>query len=216
MHKESGDKKFWLLMPGMKVPEWFNHSWKGWSISFWCRNKFPAISLCLVSEQSFTSFSPKLIINNHEVHQFSEFWLEYDHISILALGQKLIKFKDKVDQLLSSNEWNHVEFSSDPVEWRGLVGPEGTMQIGLHVFKQSTDMDDIRFTNPLMQQQQNLASLEPHAEQGTMSLSLLPARALNNNVNWDSNSMVSKQISSTTSVQGKCMWYFFLMCFHYY
>ena len=226
LHKEGGDKEFWLSMPEAKIPEWFNHSCSGSSfsfwfhgspISFWFRKKFPAIYLCVFTEQNYISFHPKLIINGHEVHHFSFFLLEKDHI--LIRGLKLTNFKDKVDDVLSTNEWSHVELYSNHILWRAWA--EGTMQIGLHVFKQGSSMEDIRFTDPylhkeehrlvdtghsqthfIQQQQQNLASLEPHARQVKEPLSLLSPPTLNDNVNWDSNSMASKQINSATNVQG--------------
>ncbi|KAK2447724.1 TMV resistance protein N [Trifolium repens] len=43
---EAGNKKFFF--PGKKIPKWFTHHTRGESMSFWFRNKFPAISLCLV------------------------------------------------------------------------------------------------------------------------------------------------------------------------
>ncbi|WJX71518.1 hypothetical protein P8452_55502 [Trifolium repens] len=40
----------WFRLPRAKIPEWFNHQCSaGLSISFWFRNKFPAIILCVVS-----------------------------------------------------------------------------------------------------------------------------------------------------------------------
>ena len=214
LHKECGDKEFWLPMLG--ILEWFNHSCWGSSISFWFRNKFPAISLCVINERTCKSFRPKLIINDHEVHQFSEFSLDIDHISILALAELLTKFKVEVDDVLLENGWNHVVFSSYPKVQNRLMY-DVTVQIGLHVFKQNSSMEDIRFTNPkkeyrlvdkkhsqtqFMEQQQNLASLEPHMGEGRVSLSLVPPLALNDTVNWGSNAMASNQISSTTTVQG--------------
>ena len=149
--------------------------------------------------------------------------LQKDHILILALGQKLIKFKDEVTDVISKNEWNHVEVLLDPVVY-GVprAVPASTMRIGLYVFKQSSSMEDIRFTDPFLSeeehslvdvghsqtqfvlQQQNLASLEPHVGEGRVLFSLLPPLTLNHNVNWDSSSsMAKKHISNTTSVQGK-------------
>ncbi|WJX93001.1 hypothetical protein P8452_74576 [Trifolium repens] len=43
---EAGNKSFCL--PGTRMPEWFEHYNNGHSISFWFRDKFPSISLCMV------------------------------------------------------------------------------------------------------------------------------------------------------------------------
>lgn len=37
-----------ISLPGARIPEWFDHCDKGGSISFWFRNKFPAVALCTV------------------------------------------------------------------------------------------------------------------------------------------------------------------------
>ncbi|MED6120236.1 hypothetical protein PIB30_019026 [Stylosanthes scabra] len=151
LHEDVNDKESWLPMPGTKVQEWFNHFRHGSSISFWFRNKFPAISLFVINELRKTSFEPKLTINGHEVHLFSLFSLQEDHILILNLGSKQTEFKDEINNVISKDEWNHVELFSDH-ELHGVDGTicDGIMQIGLHVFKQFSSMEDIRFTEPFL------------------------------------------------------------------
>ncbi|XP_057760752.1 uncharacterized protein LOC130981148 [Arachis stenosperma] len=221
LHEDVNDKESWLPMPGTKVQEWFNYSRHGSSISFWFRNKFPAISLFVINELKKTSFEPKLTINGHEMHLFSLFSLQKDHILILTLGPKQTEFKDEVNNVISKDEWNHVELSSDHAV-HGVGGGtiyESMMQIGLHVFKQFSNMEDIRFTDPFLleevhslegigysptqfvQRHQNLTSLETNVEQEIVSHSLLPSPSFSDNLNWESNTIVTEHKTNTTSVQ---------------
>ncbi|XP_057758512.1 TMV resistance protein N-like isoform X3 [Arachis stenosperma] len=125
-----------LLNQGLK------HSCMGSSISFWFRNKFPAIYLCVIAEQSCAPFFLKMIINGHDVPQFSMFFLEKDML-IMALSQKLIKIND---------------------ESLGGVEPDHSLRLGFSVFKQSDAMEDIQFTNPLLKKEEDKVSLPlyPH------------------------------------------------------
>ncbi|KAL1319067.1 hypothetical protein AAHE18_15G251100 [Arachis hypogaea] len=221
LHEDANDKESWLPMPGTKVQEWFNYSRHGSSISFWFRNKFPAMSLFVINELKKTSFEPKLTINGHEMHIFSLFSLQKDHILILTLGPKQTEFKDEVNNVISKDEWNHVELSSDHAV-HGVGGGtiyESMMQIGLHVFKQFSNMEDIRFTDPFLleevhslegigysptqfvQRHQNLTSLETNVEQEIVSHSLLPSPSFSDNLNWESNTIVTEHKTNTTSVQ---------------
>ncbi|QHO42551.1 TMV resistance protein N [Arachis hypogaea] len=221
LHEDVNDKESWLPMPGTKVQEWFNYSRHGSSISFWFRNKFPAISLFVINELKKTSFEPKLTINGHEMHLFSLFSLQKDHILILTLGPKQTEFKDEVNNVISKDEWNHVELSSDHAV-HGVGGGtiyESMMQIGLHVFKQFSNMEDIRFTDPFLleevhslegigysptqfvQRHQNLTSLERSVEQEIVSHSLLPSPSFSDNLNWESNTIVTEHKTNTISVQ---------------
>ncbi|XLT60619.1 hypothetical protein HN873_053223 [Arachis hypogaea] len=228
LHK-GGSREFWLPMLG--ILEWFNHSCHGSSISFWFRNKFPAISVCVINEHTCKSFRPKLIINNHEVHEFSEFSLDTDHLSILVLGKLLTKFKVEVDDVLSKNGWNHVVFFSNPKLQKDqmslLTRADITVQIGLHVFQRSS-MEDIRFTDPkkdhrrwmdtghspkqFMKPNSRIARRDSHRAKIQLmqqKQNLAPSEGrgtstttANQNLNFDLDASVANQINSTTIVQG--------------
>jgi hypothetical protein len=140
------------------MPEWFEHYNNGHSISFWFRDKFPSISLCMVGlmRKITTRFRPIVIVNGNimKTKLPTKIWFDFefpmltDHIFIV--GERHIKFEDNVDEVLSENEWNHavvsidIDFKSNPIE-------QFAAGIGLHVIKQKCSMDKIQFTNPFNQ-----------------------------------------------------------------
>ncbi|XP_061356434.1 uncharacterized protein LOC133300863, partial [Gastrolobium bilobum] len=222
---EAGCKKFCL--PATRIPEWFEHQRKGVPMSFWFRNKFPAISLCLFTGRVASWFLElcclKLIINGKKAFPIMEefpFCCNLNNGHILIFSLKLTDLGDNVDEVLLENEWNHVVFAFDFVSLhRVLVRNPFCIQTGLHVLKQTCSMEDMQFEDPyismlekekhkldtvvsqipFVQHQQNSASLalsELHVGRG------LPPPALNDNVNQDSNLMVSMRKSSTTVVRG--------------
>ncbi|MED6120235.1 hypothetical protein PIB30_019025 [Stylosanthes scabra] len=147
----------------MLLNQGLNHSCMGSSISFWFQNKFPAICLCVIAEQSCASFSLRMIINGHNVPQFSCFFLEKDNMLIIPLSQKLKKINDEVHNLLLQNEWNHVELFNDPIMQRlGGVEPDDSLRLVLNEFKPSDAMEDIEFTNPLLKKEEDKVSLPLH------------------------------------------------------
>ncbi|XP_061353640.1 TMV resistance protein N-like [Gastrolobium bilobum] len=196
LHAEGGDKTF--ILPGKKIPEWFEHRSREPTISFWFRNKFPALSLCIITRKNNKQlkdvysapfgFHHELIINGNREFPLNQGYYSWisevdDHIVIFD-----INLEDNVDLVVLENSWNHVVFSIDIPERKPM--DIWTLQTGLHVFKKRNNMKDILFTYQ-------------HMEQDTEWPSLLTTPALNANVNSDSNSMVSKWIiSSTTSFQG--------------
>ncbi|KAF7813413.1 TMV resistance protein N-like isoform X1 [Senna tora] len=157
----TGGKIFSL--PQATIPEWFDHRTEGGSISFWFRNKFPALVVCVViglTNENFFSinFYPHVIING--IYQFCArgfghtFEVVSDHILVFDL--RSIEFSDKVEDLYLEKEWNYAEISyeasfSDPV-WRSYVVSieEVTQESGIYVLKEINKMEDIRFTNPYM------------------------------------------------------------------
>ena len=135
-------------------------------------------------------------------------WCSYDgHINIYDLDHSVVE-----DHL--EKEWHQAVISLSHIY---DLGPEDLtdpfdMQIGLHIVKERSNMDDILFTNPLLQKeehrsmdmgdsdtqymQQQAASLEPHVGQGTELLSWRPPPALNDIVKWyDSNYAVQGKYS---------------------
>ncbi|MED6120240.1 hypothetical protein PIB30_019029 [Stylosanthes scabra] len=186
LHEEGGSR--WLLMPGSRIPEWFQHQSSGWKISFWFRNMlFPAISLCFVCNTKFY-FCAVLKINDTAVHKWQltnkgcwsapvpEVEVEADHIFIL--DDKHMKSNDMNQVLLQSNEWNHAEVSI-------VKYPEGRqtlidMQTGISIFKEKGSVDDIRFTDPYN-------------------------KRIHDHVYWDWSSMASAQTSSTSNVKGNTL-----------
>ena len=137
-----------FILPTSRIPEWFEHRTRGESISFWFRNKLPAIALCVAFEcPPHSHINPAIIINSNER---SLSWrgrfglLGQEHTFLLDL--QTIKFEDNLDEALSENEWNHAVLSCKGVflHLRSFSGGE----FGIHQFKEKTNMEDIRFTDP--------------------------------------------------------------------
>ncbi|XP_061370935.1 uncharacterized protein LOC133313561 [Gastrolobium bilobum] len=152
MH-EAGGKKFCL--PATNIPEWFEHQRRRLPISFWFRNKFPAISLFLVAE-----LTPhlQLILNGEKYEPFiipsRSKGVPNDHIVISDL-KRLFFDEDEdedegEDEMLLENEWNHLVLSIDiDHEFeRKPINPVLSLHIGFHVFKEKSSMEDIRFNDP--------------------------------------------------------------------
>ena len=167
----------------------------------------------------------RLIINDNGNSQFKlydEHSLKYrGHIHIYDLEASAIN----LDEELLENVWSQAVICLS--SRKGMPGQELSLndqantQIGLHIIKERSNMDDIRFTDPLLQkeehrpvdmtdshnhhmqqQQTNLASLELHVGQGRDFLLRLPPSALSDNLNWDSNSKLISS-STTNTIQGK-------------
>jgi hypothetical protein len=150
---EAGSTMF--SFSGSRIPDWFEHCSSGESISFWFRNKFPAIALCLVSDWLFSAcpIQPTVIINGNK-SEVADHSVRMNHMNlsdskahhtyIFDLLQK-IKFKDNFDETLLENEWNHVEIMYKNV-YNHTVLVE--IEIGIHVYKQRNRMEDIRFPDP--------------------------------------------------------------------
>lgn len=141
-----------------------------------------------------------MIINGNKMRTefLTEKWFNFEFLvgtdHMLIFGEKQIKFKDNLVEVLLENEWNHVVVSID-IDLTLNPTVLSVIQTGLHIFKQSS-MEDIRFSDPydqpflkvkhgggvsqrqFIQKQNKLSSLET-------SLGVL------------------KSCSSTTSVQGK-------------
>lgn len=144
MH-EAGNTMFYV--PGTIIPDWFEQHSSGGLISFWFRNKFPAISLCVVTPSMFieSSVYPIVIINGNRrlLDPFNDpqIWMQPDHTYIFDLQK--IRFKDNWDEALLENEWNHVEISFSDKNMIPVL-----LESGIHVFKQKiSSMEDIKFTN---------------------------------------------------------------------
>ncbi|KAF7813406.1 TMV resistance protein N [Senna tora] len=159
-----------ISFPGEKVPKWFNHCTNvGGSISFWFRNKFPGLTLCVAiglkkkyEKPLKVKFNPYVIINNNGNKKFcgsgifghTSFSLVADHIFVFDLDTT--EFEDRVAEEITSpeEEWNHVEISF------GKFAKES----GIYVLKQKSKMEDIRFTNPYIDDNEgNIEICSSHA-----------------------------------------------------
>ncbi|XP_057446600.1 TMV resistance protein N-like isoform X2 [Lotus japonicus] len=217
-----------FCLPGASIPEWFNHHSMGPSISFWFRNKFPAIALCFVvgpMGKDSILFGPIVTVNGNAIKMKllteKRFCFDFSALTdhILIIGTRYMIFEDNLDNVLSENEWNNVVVSIG-IDFESSSKEIAVKETGIHVIKQECNIGDIRFKSPydepflkekdrlvnigdshrqIMQQQTSSVFLEPHVGWDRESLSSLPSSAFNDNVNWDSN---STSMSSTTAVQG--------------
>ncbi|RHN40074.1 putative TIR domain, winged helix-turn-helix DNA-binding domain-containing protein [Medicago truncatula] len=138
----------WFRLPRVpKIPEWFDHKCSaGLSISFWFRNKFPSIVLCVVSPLTLCfghQGGVRVIINgNRFVYTYSSVihWRAQPNMYHLHLfHMQMENFNDNMDKALLENKWNHAEV---------YFGVSAFMYSGIHVLKDKNNMEDIRFTNP--------------------------------------------------------------------
>ncbi|KAL4374456.1 hypothetical protein AHAS_Ahas05G0183600 [Arachis hypogaea] len=155
-HEDGGDKAF--ILPGTEVPDWFELQSDGQPISFWFRNKFPALSLCVLFNQRLTNhrelrIGVRLIIkgNNNFEELFNETLNIVSHLHhVYICSMKQVTFAADVDEMLLKNGWNKAVISLYhynifvPRELEDL----GSMQIGVHVIEKRSNMQDIRFSDP--------------------------------------------------------------------
>ncbi|XP_020223697.1 TMV resistance protein N isoform X2 [Cajanus cajan] len=149
LHEAGGCKEFCL--PGTRIPEWFEHCTNGSSISFWFRNKFPAISVCaVIKPREYMDIWPVFTFNGKKQLSGEVFYLNHvaDHLVIFDQKQKSFDMRG----ILWENEWHHVECTIDPPKI--LVE-----KIGIHVFKQGSNMEDIEFTNPQLLIEEDFSNL---------------------------------------------------------
>jgi hypothetical protein len=133
-------------LPLEKIPEWFDHQYsEGLSISFWFRNKFPAIALGVVSALTWDSSqncTARVIINNNnffyalgsKIDAKSRTGMYHLHL----FHMQMENFNGNMDKALLENKWNHAE-----VDFGFKIHNSG-----IHVLKEKSNVKDIRFTNP--------------------------------------------------------------------
>ncbi|KAL2951430.1 hypothetical protein AAZX31_19G049800 [Glycine max] len=148
---EAGRTFFYL--PGAKIPEWFDFQTSEFPISFWFRNKFPAIAICHIIKRvaEFSSsrgwtFRPNIrtkVIINGNANLFIPVVLGSDCSCLFDLRGKRVT--DNLDEALLENEWNHAEVTCPGFTF--TFAPT-FIKTGLHVLKQESDMEDIRFSDP--------------------------------------------------------------------
>ena len=123
-------------MPRVKIPEWFECQSPGNSISFWFRNEFPAIIVCIV-----TSFTFELALNvyiNNEDDDRERTWDISDYYRGPSTAVFRLQMEDNLDKKLLQNKWNRAEIACH--EWEA--------EYGIHVLKEQSSMEDIRFSDP--------------------------------------------------------------------
>ncbi|KAF7813108.1 TMV resistance protein N-like isoform X1 [Senna tora] len=196
-------KKF--CMPGTRIPEWFNnHYSKGSCISFWFCHNLPRIRLChIVSavEEPINGqcLVVKLAVNGitHEQTLTKPVWDKClinsaDHIFVYDLQWE--NFKIHYD-LFQENEWNHVKVKVHSEKNGSRVAIK---EMGIHVCKQESNMEDIRVMNPYKRRKtvDSLTNLDlsscSHSSCEVLHRSV-EMQLPNDNLNSDSSSMLREE-----------------------
>lgn len=152
--QQPGNRNF--ILPGNRIPQWFQHCNEGQSVSFWVRKEFPAIVVGFVVgvlDYKDCSFNFKLSVRiNGTDQKFCRdqglvSTLAIDHIFLCDLQSKLRM--DELEKALLQDEWNHVEVLCMNDSWIRLKG--GAIKwSAIHVYNQENgmDMENIRFSKP--------------------------------------------------------------------
>ncbi|KAI4334702.1 hypothetical protein L6164_013416 [Bauhinia variegata] len=143
LHEDGGT---YFILPGSWIPEWFHHHWHGSSLSFWFREKFPSIALYVVHLIPRDTPTVQIRLNSHEIdfQLFGRYSDSLDikgeqYVSLFDLGKIIQSSRTDVAEMkYRKNGWNHVE-----VEY---IAP-WVMWIGVHVYKQKTNIENVRFTS---------------------------------------------------------------------
>ncbi|KAI4357002.1 hypothetical protein L6164_000980 [Bauhinia variegata] len=135
-----------FTMTGASIPEWFDVISSGYSsVSLWFRNKFPTVILCFVVGIGGPVDFHVLI--NGDPHSFNLPWQESEqepHICLFDLQDEDYLGDECTRMVIIGDAWNHVEVS---YEFPGVCH-HNIYRMGLHVPKQTTDADDVRFVDP--------------------------------------------------------------------
>ncbi|KAL2578143.1 hypothetical protein AAZV13_16G180800 [Glycine max] len=141
---EAGNTVFCL--PGKRIPEWFDQQSRGPSISFWFRNKFPDMVLCLIVAPIRSQFfRPEVFINGNECSPYSCYFQKGMHHAYLC-DLREIEFRNSPYEVPFENGWNHVNVTC-PRCIDTYIHP---VKMGIHIFKQEHAMEDVRFTDPFI------------------------------------------------------------------
>ncbi|KAL2967721.1 hypothetical protein AAZX31_16G190600 [Glycine max] len=164
---EAGGTNF--MFTGTSIPEWFDQQSSGPSSSFWFRNRFPAKLLCLLIAPVSTGIvvlNPKVFINGkfqeirpyfgrHEIKSR----LNLDHTYIFDLQASAFINNNRFEEMAREKEWNHVEVRYQSVlAYEKEKREEGVLDLessiikasGIHIFKESSMEEDIRFDDPYL------------------------------------------------------------------
>ncbi|RDX98793.1 TMV resistance protein N, partial [Mucuna pruriens] len=141
------------MVPGTRVPEWFDHINKEEYMTFWVGRKLPAIILCFalaVESEMKENFNCEIhfYINGDEVYEleiprcFSD--MVTDHVWLYDLRTDPSIQSQNLDLYLM-DDWNQIEISCDKISGASNVT---VSWCGVHVCKQEANMKNILFTDP--------------------------------------------------------------------
>ncbi|XP_030958559.1 TMV resistance protein N-like [Quercus lobata] len=129
-----------IILPGNKIPKWFNHQSIESSISLWVGPEFPAFALCvafcLVDEDEYDfACVVDIFINGHKRTLVKKFFdkMHCDHRWFYGASHRLLQ--QEVGNLIQG-DWNHVEISCKISLWTSTIGREiapTIARMGVHV-----------------------------------------------------------------------------------
>jgi hypothetical protein len=131
-------------LPQAEIPKWFDHQCLlRSSISFWFRNKLPAISICAISPLAWDNLQPLAQVTINGI------------INILRMGDHNDYKQPKINHLLLCGmplENSYADMDSNILKNKGLwnhaVVEFGFLKGGIHVSNERSSTNDIQFTNP--------------------------------------------------------------------
>ncbi|XP_057415448.1 TMV resistance protein N-like [Lotus japonicus] len=151
-----------VVMSGTKIPEWFD--FKGsdeGNPCFWARGKFPIVALALFfnleEEQLRSNVELHLVINEQRVPSKGNYKykhppkFDFNHVFcnesqfVVVCDLRLLFSKEEwlgLDAFVIQQDWNLVQVSIEGSEDMKLSS------WGVHVYKQETKMEDVRFMCP--------------------------------------------------------------------
>ncbi|MED6146136.1 hypothetical protein PIB30_031728 [Stylosanthes scabra] len=150
LHESVGEKIF--ILSGTSIPSWFELQRSGHEISFWFRNKFPAISVCFVIPEAIDDFLalhvPYLFAKN-----CSYCWLldRKNDLSVATTDHTWIyDLEDHTGgSWFAQNEWHQAKvylspsLSDEPLKTKEMTG----IKMGVHINGKRSSMGDIQFTD---------------------------------------------------------------------
>lgn len=157
---ETGEKS--VMLPGSSIPEWFDHCSNERSITFYARERFPSICVCVVFgmlENLPHHFVVRfcLNINGHKMilSPCSSLSIVKEHVWLFDLSTLIYNNHFLRETFEKHGCWNHVEVSCEDCQDEHLMahGVHGARRItivkwyGIHVYRQENIMNDVLFTS---------------------------------------------------------------------
>jgi hypothetical protein len=75
------------------------------------------------------------------------FWVQAHHHHTYIFDFQKFKYRANLGEERLENEWNHVE-----IMYKNQINHSVLIEIGIHAFKQKNRIEDIRFTDPTLEE----------------------------------------------------------------
>ncbi|KAF7824976.1 TMV resistance protein N-like isoform X2 [Senna tora] len=161
-----------LIMPELKIPDWFDHRCEGDTISFRARQKFPIVVVAFIFKKEkrvceipvlykkenemrlwawpfyYQTAMIRLYVNGVELKSSGWNWFQIAEYHVLVCDLRAL-FKAKEWPVLDTfleHDWNHVEVKCEIMHNEDQS--YGISECGAYVYKQQTNIDDIQFHCP--------------------------------------------------------------------